>query len=196
VDVSSGSPGGEVRTFLIADVRGYTSFTEEKGDEEATALAASFAALARAVVSERGGEVIELRGDEALAVFTSARQALRAAVDLQRRSRADPSLPLGIGIGLDAGEAMPLEGGYRGGALNLSSRLCSLAAPGQILVSETVVGLARHVDGIRLVQKRAAKLKALPRPFESSKQFRIRPCRRCLHHPSSAARSSGVTGGR
>ena len=161
MDVSRGSPGGEVRTFLIADVRGYTRFTEQKGDEAATSLASSFAALARAVVSAGGGHVIELRGDEALAVFTSARQALRAAIDLQRRSRVDPSLPLGIGIGLDAGEALPLEGGYRGGALNLASRLCALAAPGQILVSETVVGLAKHVDGLKLVQRKRAKLKGL-----------------------------------
>ena len=34
---------------------------------------------------------------------------------------------------------MPIEGGYRGGALNLAARLCSIAAPGQILASETVL---------------------------------------------------------
>lgn len=39
-----------VRTFLIADVRGYTRFTQEHGDEEAGQLAAAFAALAREVV--------------------------------------------------------------------------------------------------------------------------------------------------
>ena len=82
-----------------------------------------------------GGEVVELRGDEALCVFTSARQALRTAVDLQRHFRArvdgEPVFPLGVGIGLDAGEAVPVEDGYRGGALNLAARLCSLAAPGR-----------------------------------------------------------------
>jgi class 3 adenylate cyclase/outer membrane protein assembly factor BamB len=161
VDVSYGSPGGEIRTFLIADVRGYTHFTEEEGDEAAASLAASFAALARDVIAHRGGDVIELRGDEALAVFTSARQALRGAVELQRRSRADPGIPLGIGIGLDAGEALPVEGGYRGGALNLASRLCNLAEPGQVLMSETVARLARRVDGITLVKRRAVRLKGL-----------------------------------
>ena len=33
------------------------------------------------------GELLELRGDEALCVFSSARQALRAAVEVQRRLR-------------------------------------------------------------------------------------------------------------
>ena len=63
----------EIRTFMIADVRGYTSFTQSHGGEAAAQLAAAFAEIAREGVEARGGEVIELRGDEALAVFTSAR---------------------------------------------------------------------------------------------------------------------------
>src|SRR5262245_53433351 len=74
-----------IRTFLIADVRGYTVFTQERGDEAAALLAGKFAAVAREVVEARSGTVVELRGDEALAVFDSARQAIRASVDLQRR---------------------------------------------------------------------------------------------------------------
>ena len=104
--------------------------------------------------------MVELRGDEALCVFRSARQALRAAVELQARFRervdGQPAFPLGIGIGLDAGEAVPVEDGYRGGALNLASRLCSLAKPGQILASETVTSLARAIEGVRFVDRRRA----------------------------------------
>jgi class 3 adenylate cyclase len=72
-----------VLTFLIADVRGYMSFTRQRGDEAAARLAAKFAEIAREGVEWHGGTVTELRGDEALAVFTSPRAALRAAVDLQ-----------------------------------------------------------------------------------------------------------------
>src|SRR5918992_172946 len=118
-------PGTVVRTFLIADVRGYTSFT----------------------------------------------QAHRAAVELQRRFRAhvegQPAFPLGIGIGLAAGEAVPIEGGYRGGALNLAARLCSIAAPGQILASETVTSLAGSFDGARFVERRAVRVKGLERPVRA-----------------------------
>ena len=125
-----------VRTFLIADIRGYTSYTQEHGDEAAAALATSFAEIVSAAVDEREGRMIELRGDEALVVFDSTRQALRTAVDLQQRIQA-AGLPRGVGIGLDAGEAVPVADGYRGGALNLAARLCSLAGPGEILASET-----------------------------------------------------------
>jgi class 3 adenylate cyclase len=146
------SSTAELRTFLFADIRGYTRFTHERGDEAAAQLVAKFAGLMRQVVEARGGAVLELRGDEALAVFSSARQALRAAVDLQARfadeTEKDPSLPLPVGIGLDAGEAVPVEGGYRGEALNLAARLCNLAGPGQILATEGVVYLGRTVRGV------------------------------------------------
>jgi class 3 adenylate cyclase len=75
----------DIRTFLIADVRGYTLFTQERGDEVAGKLAAKFARLARETVEARGGRLLELRGDEALCVFASPRQAIRTAVDLQER---------------------------------------------------------------------------------------------------------------
>jgi YVTN family beta-propeller protein len=162
------SADASVRTFLIADVRGYTRFTQEQGDEAAGRLAAEFAQLSRSAVESHEGEVIELRGDEALCVFGSARQALRAAVELQtrfrRREDGRPAFPLPIGIGLDAGEAVPTEGGYRGGALNTASRLCSLAGPGEILSTETVVSLARRLEGIRFVERRPVRVKGLEKP--------------------------------
>jgi YVTN family beta-propeller protein len=163
-----GSFAPAVLTFLIADVRGYTRFTQEHGDEEAGRLAGVFAELARETVLSCGGELIELRGDEALCVFGSARQALRAAVELQTRFRGQtddgPAFPLPIGVGLDAGEAVPIEGGYRGGALNTAARLCSLAGPGQILATDTVISLAQRLEGIRFVARRPVRLKGLERP--------------------------------
>ncbi|HJQ75470.1 MAG TPA: AAA family ATPase, partial [Gaiellaceae bacterium] len=159
-----------IKTFLIADVRGYTRFTHERGDEAAARLATRFAELARVAIEAAGGSLVELRGDEALAVFDSARQALRAAADLQERfvaeTVADPSLPLAVGIGLDAGEAVAVDGGYRGGALNLAARLCSLAGPGEVLVSPGVAHLARKVEGLDYVERGTVRVKGLEKPVE------------------------------
>jgi YVTN family beta-propeller protein len=157
----------DVLTFLIADVRGFTRFTQEQGDEAASGLARHFAAIVRAALPDFGGELVETRGDEALAVFGSARQALRASVELQRRFRdrsGEDPFPLGVGMGLDAGEAVPTNGGYRGKALNIAARLCAIAAPGQILATESVVHLAHRVDGLTYAPKRAVRLKGLEEP--------------------------------
>src|SRR4051812_49005368 len=91
----------QIRTVLVGDVRGYTRFTQEHGDEEAARLAARFADIAREGVEAHGGRLLELRGDEALCVFSSAREAIRAAVDLQQRfvqeTLDDPALPFTVG---------------------------------------------------------------------------------------------------
>ena len=189
--------GGQaaIRTFLIADVRGYTRFTQEHGDEAAAALAANFAGLVRASVAEFDGSLVELRGDEALVAFSSAREALRAAVDLQRRSREQtddgPALPLGLGIGLDSGEAVPTEGGYRGGALNLAARLCSIAQPGEIFASEAVVHLARRVPGLHFGQPRSVKLKGIADRVRAIPVVPEVPSRRL---PRSSARRGVASG--
>jgi hypothetical protein len=126
-DLATGSGAGVIQgdaagpvelTFLIADVRGYTSFTRERGDAEAARLARRFAELTRDAVEARSGRVTELRGDEVLAVFGSPDQAVRAAVELQavceEEVAADPTLPLRVGVGIDVGEAVPVEDGFRG----------------------------------------------------------------------------------
>src|SRR5947209_150787 len=158
----------ELLTFLFADVRGYTRFTQEQGDEAAARLVTRFAAILRQGIRSRGGKLIELRGDEALVVFGSARQALRAAVDLQARfaveTERDPSLPLQVGIGLDAGEAVEVEGGYRGEALNLAARLCNLAGPGEVLASEGVVYLGRRVQGLVYAMRGTVPMKGIAEP--------------------------------
>jgi class 3 adenylate cyclase len=154
--------------FLIADIRGYTSFTERLGDEAAARLATRFAEMARAAMEQWDGRLVELRGDEALGAFASARQAVRAAGDLQARylaeASAHPELPPGIGIGLDIGEAVPVENGYRGVALNRAARLCSLAGPGETLVSPGVFYVAPHVEGVRFIPRGQEQLKGFPDP--------------------------------
>ncbi len=158
--------GTELRTFLIADIRGYTTYTREHGDEAAGALAARFAETVREVSEANEGFLLELRGDEALVVFVSARNALRAAVATQAAFREN-ELPRGVGIGLDAGEAVAIEGGYRGGALNLAARLCAQAKAGEVLASEAVIHLAAKVEGLSYVDARTLKLKGYDRPVRA-----------------------------
>jgi class 3 adenylate cyclase/tRNA A-37 threonylcarbamoyl transferase component Bud32/streptogramin lyase len=153
----------QLRTFLIADVRGYTRYTQQHGDEAAAELASAFAELVGEAVAEHDGRVIELRGDEALVVFDSARKALQAALAVQE-AVGERALARGVGIGVDAGEAVPVGKGYRGGALNMAARLCSLAGPGEVLASEAVVHLARAVPGVRYLQGRVERLKGIAQP--------------------------------
>ena len=159
---------GRILSFLIADLRGYTRYSQEHGDEAAAVLASQFARLIEDVVSEYDGQVIEVRGDEVLCVFSSARQALRAGKAVQARCAAemtrDPSLHLKAGIGVDAGEAVPVGDGFRGRALNLAARLCALAAAGEVLASSTVTGLAGNADDLAYAERGLTSLKGFADP--------------------------------
>jgi class 3 adenylate cyclase len=164
-----------VHAFLFADVRGYTHFTRVQGDEAAAQLVARFTEVVRQEVEKHAGRVLELRGDEVLATFSSVRQGLRAAVAIQAHlaqahlveEASAGSVPLiPVGIGLDVGEAVPVGDGYRGGALNLASRLCSAAAAGEVLATPEAVHLAGQLAGLRYLDHRPLKLKGFDEPMQ------------------------------
>ena len=188
-----------LQTFLLADVRGYTSFTQRFGDEKAAELVVRFATATRAVV-EQQGTVLELRGDEALCVFGSPRDALRAAVALQRRyveeTRRDPELPLPVGIGIDVGEAVEVEGGYRGGALNVAARLCAMAGAGEILATGETVHLAQRLQGLSYLPRDPVKAKGMEDPVRVVRVVPdgddpVRQLATLRGPPSAPARSEG-----
>jgi class 3 adenylate cyclase len=166
--MTTGQPG--VHTFLIADIRGYSRYTDEFGAEAAAGLTARFVELVTEDVETHGGKVVEIRGDEALAVFTSARQAIRCAVALQARfdeeAAIDHEIPLRVGIGIDSGEAVALEnGGFRGAALNVAARLCARAHGGEVIVTDATYRLAGRMEGLTFSDRGRVHLKNISDPI-------------------------------
>jgi WD40 repeat protein/class 3 adenylate cyclase len=158
---------GELQAFLIADIRGYSTFTSQRGAAAAAHLATTFTDLSRDAVAARGGRVLGLRGDEVLAAFSSAGQAVRAAVDIQlacaEATAADPDFPLGVGAGVDFGEAVAGDQ-YHGAAINLAARLCAQAAAGQVLVTATVADAARSDVDLAFAAGPTVAIKGFERP--------------------------------
>jgi class 3 adenylate cyclase len=157
-----------IHAFLIADIRGYTAYTQRFGDEAAAQLSTRFADIARSVLERWDGRLVEVRGDEALGAFASARQAVLAAGELHGRYEQErlqhPAMPVGIGVGLDLGEAVPVGEGFRGAALNRAARLCSLAGPGETLVSPGIVYVAPQIEGVQFVSRGQEQLKGFDEP--------------------------------
>jgi len=150
---------------MIADLRGYTAFTDQHGDEASAVVTERFAAIADEIVEARAGAVVETRGDEVLAEFDSPRASIRAAVDLHLGIERSDDLPLKAGIGLDVGEAVPVGEGFRGGAINIAARLCARARPGETLITQELAHLAGFIDGVLLEHARPVRLKGISRPI-------------------------------
>jgi DNA-binding NarL/FixJ family response regulator/class 3 adenylate cyclase len=145
--------GPAVKLFLVADLRGSTWFTNR--EEGAGDAVAAFASAVTEVAAARAGS-LELRGGEALLVFDSIRDGIRAAMELQA-SFANPDASEGMafpmGIGLAASEAEAVGSGYSGVALEVAARLSGLAGPGEVLASQEVVQLAGTLVGLAFLDR-------------------------------------------
>ena len=146
--------------ILFADIVDSTALTERLGDAAFRAKARDLDSALRAFIRENAGTPIEgkLLGDGVLAVFTSARQAIEAALACAR-SGDDAGLPLHLG--LHAGDVIREENNVYGGAVNIASRISGLSAPGEVLVSDTVRSLARTSAAVRFEDKGEQELKGV-----------------------------------
>jgi class 3 adenylate cyclase len=149
--------------ILFADIVDSTVLTERLGDavfrERARAL---HEALRRAIVDAGGTPVRgRLLGDGVLATFGSAADAIAAARGC-RDAGAASALPLHLG--LHAGDVVRDEGDVYGGAVNIAARIAAASAPGDILVSDVVRGLARTSAGVAFEDRGVATLKGVTDP--------------------------------
>jgi class 3 adenylate cyclase/pimeloyl-ACP methyl ester carboxylesterase len=146
--------------ILFADIADSTVLTERLGDTAFREKARGLDSVLRGVITESGGTPIEgkLLGDGVLAVFTSARHAMEAALACATSGNA-AGLPLHLG--LHAGDVIREDNNVYGGAVNIASRIAGLSAAGEVLVSETVRSLARTSAGVRFEDRGRRRLKGV-----------------------------------
>jgi adenylate cyclase len=127
------------RCFSFVDMCGFTRMNDTLGDDEALAVLAAFRAIVRGLSPDHGIRVGKWLGDGCMFVGTEVRPVVETVLDLTERMQdADIVLPLRIGIA--AGKVIVFEGDdFIGMPINLASRLCDAAAPGEILANEDVV---------------------------------------------------------
>lgn len=153
------------RIFLFTDLREYTRFVEAHGDVQATRLLRDYRTIVRREVTRTKGAEIKTEGDSFYIVFESAVPALDCAVGIMKQVRAHtarhPDRPLHVGAGLHAGDAVPYDEQYVGGAVIVASRLATKAAAGELLVSDTTRGLVRTGQTHRMIDRGAIALKGV-----------------------------------
>ena len=157
------------RGFLFSDLRGFTAFAERHGNAAAAAMVGSFLEITRTAIARHEGAEIKTEGDAIHAVFPSASSAVMcgleivdAAAELNAR---EPDRPLGLGVGVHAGEAVETAEGYIGRAVNIAARLCSAAKPGEVLVSSTVKGITQASIPVGFIPRGRRRLKGISDPI-------------------------------
>jgi class 3 adenylate cyclase/pimeloyl-ACP methyl ester carboxylesterase len=149
--------------ILFTDIAGSTALTERMGDVAFRDASRALDAGLRAAIRDAGGTAIDgkLLGDGVLATFPSAAQAIDAARHCHALSGAS-ELPLHLGI--HAGDVIREEDNVYGGAVNIASRICALSAPGEILVSDVVRGMARSSAGVEFEDRGEQEMKGVGEP--------------------------------
>ena len=146
-------PSGTV-TFLFTDIVGSTCRWE--ADAEGMRLApADHDEVVRSAVEHHGGVVFKHTGDGMCAAFSSATDAVRAAVDAQRH------LLLPVRMGVVTGSVERQDGDYFGPVLNRAARVTAAGHGGQILLGGSSVGLIDRIPGIDLVDLGQHRLRDL-----------------------------------
>ena len=149
--------------ILFADIVESTALTEQMGDAAFRAKARELDASLRAIIRECAGTPVEgkVLGDGVLAVFTSARQAIECAL---RCNAASDSVGLRLHLGIHAGDVIREGNNVYGGAVNIAARIAGASAPGEVLVSDTVRGLARTSAGVGFEDRGERSLKGVADP--------------------------------
>jgi class 3 adenylate cyclase len=146
---SSQEPKRVERTLLFTDVRGFTTYTERHGAEAILGVLNGMLEEQATIITAHGGDIDKFVGDEVVAVFAgndAPDRAVQAAMAIQAAvaSRAARFDNLAVGAGIATGQVVQgMVGSSKradftvlGDAVNIASRLCSLAKAGQILVCD------------------------------------------------------------
>lgn len=135
---ASGGPQLIERSFVFVDLCSFTLFCDTHGPLRATFELDRFRQIVRGVAVRRGIRVAKWLGDGALLVALDPGAAAAAAVEAVGRTGASGALSARGGV--CNGAALLFEGDdHVGRPVNLASRLCDEAGPGEVLATAEVI---------------------------------------------------------
>jgi class 3 adenylate cyclase len=154
------APEGDVitETILFTDIVASTEQSARLGHRKWTTLTDDHDAMVRATLARHRGREVKTIGDGFLATFDATTRGVRAATDIVAAARG---MGLEVRAGVHTGEVEVRPHDVVGLAVTIAKRICDLARPGQVLVSEAVkVHLVG--SGIAVSEQGRHSLKGVP----------------------------------
>jgi len=155
--------------ILAADVAGYSRLmgADEEGTHER--LKGHLRELVEPKIQEHRGRIVKNTGDGFLAEFPSVVDAVRCAVEIQRRMvEREPTEPeeqrIRFRIGINLGDVIVEQQDIFGDGVNVAAQLEALAEPGGICVSRMVRDNVRDKLDCIFEDIREQQVKNIARP--------------------------------
>ncbi len=148
---------------MFTDIRGFTSFSENKPPEEVVETLNHYLDLQTRVIHEHNGVVDKFLGDGIMSIFTGDQMvsnAIKASIHIQKevavlngKRKKNKENVLNVGVGIASGIAVLGSVGSHdrmdftaiGDTINLSSRLCGIAGPMEIIVTEEIAHEMKNI---------------------------------------------------
>jgi len=134
-----GAGHGQRLAVGFADLVGFTALSQSLSTSDLAAAITEFESRASETVTELGGRVVKLIGDEVMFVADETADGCEIALRLTEIFREHDVLPPVRG-GLASGETITQEGDYFGPVVNLAARATKVAPAGDVFVPEEVRG--------------------------------------------------------
>lgn len=177
-------------TMLFGDIRGFTAMSERHAPEAMVKTLNDYFEVMVDVLFTHGGTLDKYVGDEIIGLFGAPvslpdahLRAVRCGLEMQRaleefnRVRSSDGLePVRMGIGINTGlviagaigSSQTLQYTVIGDAVNVASRLCSVALAGEVLISQSTMELVRSSVAFEERQPVTVKGKSKPLPVYSA----------------------------
>ncbi len=151
--------------IVFLDISSYTPMTEVMGDAVAAKIVERLSELVREETARFDGRIVDRVGDGFLLVFPDTRAAVHCALEIERRTAAEPQFPAVRGA-VHWGDVLYQEGGYIGGSLNIASRVATQATPHQILATDSARSEIGSLAAVRFARLGKRRLKGLAEELE------------------------------
>ncbi len=155
---------------MYTDIVGYTALGQ-RNESLSLALVKEQGKLLKPIFSRHNGREVKTMGDAFLVDFSSALDAVRCAYDIQRATREfNISLPeerrIHLRVGIHLGDVVESEGDISGDAVNVASRIESLADDGGVCLTRQVFDHIQNKIELPLVSLGTRVLKNVSMPIE------------------------------
>jgi len=156
--------------IMFTDMVGYTALGQ-KNESLSLSLAGEQRKLLRPIFKRHGGREVKTMGDAFLVEFPSALEAARCALDIQRATREfNISLPeekrVHLRVGVHVGDVVESQGDISGDAVNVASRIESLAKAGGVCLTRQVYDHIHNKFELPLTSLGEKQLKSVSIPVE------------------------------
>ena len=154
---------------MFVDIPTFAKLRETEGEETAREFLGQCLALLEHVIQEYGGEKIRSVGGTLLCSFTDTQAALQASCAMLERVVAHnfgTKTPQTLRMGLHAGSVKLRGGSCTGEAVTTTSRMVTIAVPGQIVATEAILaeadaGMQARFEHLKDAERMEGRLKTV-----------------------------------